>query len=180
MQYYQTLGLSNEIYNFVLPQGAQKLPAKVQMKSPIYAILLSIGCMFTFCHAYLKMGVLLHKMAIICNLKSIAAFLLFQEGMAIMSMSFSLNFLNSRILGLSKEVPYTQRLLCCMVPENITFLNNFHPLSMRCSLNLQLISAHKKPKQPNQPDSPIRHCVSMGSAEPMDFKKRLLEPMDFE
>ena len=25
-----------------------------------------------------------------------------------------------------------------------------------------------------------RDCVSMGSAEPMDFKKRLLEPMDFE
>ena len=23
------------------------------------------GCMFTFCHAYLKMGVLLHKMAIV-------------------------------------------------------------------------------------------------------------------
>ena len=28
-------------YNFVLPQGAQKLPAKVQMKSLIYTILLS-------------------------------------------------------------------------------------------------------------------------------------------
>ena len=27
------------------------------------------GCMFTFCHAYLKMGVLLHKMAIVCNQK---------------------------------------------------------------------------------------------------------------
>ena len=25
------------------------------------------GCMFTFNHAYLKMGVLLHKMAIVCN-----------------------------------------------------------------------------------------------------------------
>ena len=25
------------------------------------------GCMSTFCHAYLKMGVLLHKMAIVCN-----------------------------------------------------------------------------------------------------------------
>ena len=25
------------------------------------------GCMFTFCHAYLKMGVLLHKMAIVCK-----------------------------------------------------------------------------------------------------------------
>ena len=25
------------------------------------------GCMFTFRHAYLKMGVLLHKMAIVCN-----------------------------------------------------------------------------------------------------------------
>ena len=25
------------------------------------------GCIFTFCHAYLKMGVLLHKMAIVCN-----------------------------------------------------------------------------------------------------------------
>ena len=87
------------VYNFVLPQGAQKLPAKVQIKSPIYTILLSksdfsfalllvtfelleveqsyipllkalmcgigavevqgCGCMFTFCHAYLKMGVLL-------------------------------------------------------------------------------------------------------------------------
>ena len=31
-----TSGLSNEVYNFFLPQGAQKLPAKVQMKSPIY------------------------------------------------------------------------------------------------------------------------------------------------
>ena len=25
------------------------------------------GCMFTFCHAYLKMGVLLHKMEIVHN-----------------------------------------------------------------------------------------------------------------
>ena len=25
------------------------------------------SCMSTFCHAYLKMGVLLHKMAIVCN-----------------------------------------------------------------------------------------------------------------
>ena len=25
------------------------------------------GCMFTFCHAYLKMDVLLHKMAIVCK-----------------------------------------------------------------------------------------------------------------
>ena len=30
------------------------------------------GCMFTFCHAYLKMGVLLHKMAIVCNQTSMA------------------------------------------------------------------------------------------------------------
>ena len=28
-------------------------------------------CMFTFCHAYPKMGVLLHKTAIVCNIKSI-------------------------------------------------------------------------------------------------------------
>ena len=95
------------VYNFVLPQGAQKLPAKVQIKSPVYTILLSksdfsftlllvtfelleveqsyipllkalmcginaagaqrCGCMFTFCHAYLKMGVLLHKMEIVHN-----------------------------------------------------------------------------------------------------------------
>ena len=32
------------------------------------------GCMFTFCHAYLKMGVLLHKMAIVCNQKFIAVY----------------------------------------------------------------------------------------------------------
>ena len=38
---YHTSGLSKEVYNFVLPQGAQKLPAKVQIKSPIYTILLS-------------------------------------------------------------------------------------------------------------------------------------------
>ena len=30
------------------------------------------GCMFTLCHAYLKMGVLLHKMAIVCNQTSMA------------------------------------------------------------------------------------------------------------
>ena len=30
------------------------------------------GCMFTFCHAYMKMGVLLHKMAIVCNLTLLA------------------------------------------------------------------------------------------------------------
>ena len=30
------------------------------------------GCMFTFCHAYLKMSVLLHKMAIVCNLTLLA------------------------------------------------------------------------------------------------------------
>ena len=28
------------------------------------------GYMFTFCHAYLKMGVLLHKMAIDCKIMS--------------------------------------------------------------------------------------------------------------
>merc|ERR1712051_421261 len=109
---YHTSGLSKEVYNFVLPQGAQMLPAKVQIKSLIYTILLSksdfsfplllvtfelleveqsyisllkalmcvidaveaqgCGCMFTFCHAYLKMGVLLHKMAIVCNQMSLA------------------------------------------------------------------------------------------------------------
>ena len=86
---------------------AQKLPAKVQIKSPICTILLSksdfsfalllvtfepldiqqsyipllkalmcginavgaqgSGCMFTLCHAPLKMGVLLHKMASVCK-----------------------------------------------------------------------------------------------------------------
>merc|ERR1712212_198241 len=100
------------VYNFVLSEGTQKLPAKVQIKSPIYTILLSksdfsfalllvtfelleiqqsyvpilkalmcginaagaqrCGCMFTFCHAYLNMGVLLHKMAIVCNQKVMA------------------------------------------------------------------------------------------------------------
>ena len=29
-------------------------------------------CMFTFCHAYPNMGVLLHKMAIVCNLTLLA------------------------------------------------------------------------------------------------------------
>ena len=29
-------------------------------------------CMFTFCHAYPKIGVLLHKMAIVCNLTLLA------------------------------------------------------------------------------------------------------------
>ena len=29
-------------------------------------------CMFTFCHAYPKMGVLLHKVAIVCNLMLLA------------------------------------------------------------------------------------------------------------
>ena len=93
------------MYNFVLPKEAQKLPAKVEMKSLNYTILLSksdfsfalllvtfephkveqsyiphlkapmcginaaevqgCDCMFTFCHAYPKMGVLLHKMAIV-------------------------------------------------------------------------------------------------------------------
>ena len=37
-----------------------------------------------------------------------------------------------------------------MLPTS--FLDNFHPLSMRCSLNLQLRSAHEKPQQPNRPD----------------------------
>ena len=32
------------------------------------------GCMFTFCHAYLKMGVLLHKKAIVCNQKFMAVY----------------------------------------------------------------------------------------------------------
>ena len=41
-----------------------------------------------------------------------------------------------------------------MLPTS--FLDNFHPLSMRCSLNLQLRSAHEKPQQPNRPDS---HCL---------------------
>ena len=40
-----------------------------------------------------------------------------------------------------------------MLPTS--FLDNFHPLSMRCSLNLQLRSAHEKPQQPNRADSPI-------------------------
>ena len=34
------------------------------------------GCMFTFCHVYLKMGVLLHKMAIVCNQKFMAVCML--------------------------------------------------------------------------------------------------------
>ena len=34
------------------------------------------GCMFTFCHAYLKMGVLLNKMAIVCNQKFMAVAIL--------------------------------------------------------------------------------------------------------
>ena len=33
---YNTSGLSKEVYYFVVSQGAQKLPAKVQMKSLIY------------------------------------------------------------------------------------------------------------------------------------------------
>ena len=93
---------------------AQKLPAKVQIKSPICTILLSksefsfalllvtfepheveqsyiphlkalmcginaaeaqgCDCMFTFCHAYPKMGDLLHKMAIVCNLTLLSVY----------------------------------------------------------------------------------------------------------
>ena len=30
-----------------------------------------------------------------------------------------------------------------------SFLDQFHPPSMRCSLNLHLRSAHEKPQQPN-------------------------------
>ena len=37
------------------------------------------GCMFTFCHAYLKMGVLLHKMAIICNQKFMAVYVIIER-----------------------------------------------------------------------------------------------------
>ena len=33
------------------------------------------SCMSTFCHAYLKMGVLLHKMAIVCNQTFMAVYL---------------------------------------------------------------------------------------------------------
>ena len=32
------------------------------------------GCMFTFCHAYLKMGVLLHKMAIVCKRRAMTVY----------------------------------------------------------------------------------------------------------
>ena len=32
------------------------------------------GYIFTFCHAYLKVGVLLQKMAIVCNQMSIAVY----------------------------------------------------------------------------------------------------------
>ena len=46
-----------------------------------------------------------------------------------------------------------------MLPTS--FLDNFHPLSMRCSLNLQLRSAHEKPQQPNRPDSPIDAMVTL-------------------
>ena len=35
-----------------------------------------------------------------------------------------------------------------------SFLDYFHPTSMRCSLNLHLRSANEKPQQPNQLDSP--------------------------
>ena len=34
------------------------------------------GCMFTFCHAYLKMDVLLHKMAIVCKRRAMTVYLL--------------------------------------------------------------------------------------------------------
>ena len=36
-------------------------------------------CMFTFCHAYPKMGVLLHKMAIVCNLTLFAVYTTFES-----------------------------------------------------------------------------------------------------
>ena len=37
--------------------------------------------------------------------------------------------------------------------DMITFLDQLDPHSMRCSLNLQLRSAHEKPQQPNRIDS---------------------------
>ena len=42
----------------------------------------------------------------------------------------------------------------CNIIDVITFLYRLDPHSMRCSLNLQLRSAHEKPKQPNRFDSP--------------------------
>ena len=93
---------------------AQKLPAKVQIKSPIYTILLSksdfsfalllvtfepldiqqsyipllkalmcginavgaqgSGCIFTLCHAPLKMAVLLHKTGNVCRVMITAVY----------------------------------------------------------------------------------------------------------
>ena len=35
-----------------------------------------------------------------------------------------------------------------------SFFDQYDPLSMRCSLNLQLRSANEKPQQPNRFDSP--------------------------
>ena len=35
------------------------------------------GCMFTFCHAYLKIGVLLHKMAIVCKRRAMTVHMVY-------------------------------------------------------------------------------------------------------
>ena len=43
----------------------------------------------------------------------------------------------------------------CKIIDMITFFGQLDPHSMRCSLNLQLRSAHEKPQQPNRFDSPI-------------------------
>ena len=43
----------------------------------------------------------------------------------------------------------------CKGKDLTSFLDYFHPPSMRCSLNIHLKSAHEKPQQPNRFDSPI-------------------------
>ena len=42
----------------------------------------------------------------------------------------------------------------CKCKDLTSFLDEYHPTSMRCSLNLHLRSAPEKPQQPNRFDSP--------------------------
>ena len=81
MSTFYTTFLSKQDFSFALLLVTFELLEVEQSYIPLLKALMcgiiaveaqGCGCMFTFCHAYLEMGVLLHKMAIVCNQKFMA------------------------------------------------------------------------------------------------------------
>ena len=83
MSKFYTTFLSKSDFSFALMLVTFQLLEVEQSYIPLLKALMcgintvgaqGCGYMFTFCHVYLKTGVLLHKMAIVCNQKFMAVY----------------------------------------------------------------------------------------------------------